>query len=122
MIGERTLSIVTAVILVAAAVLAQPFRTVGDVPELTENSMADVYRDTYGWPATPPASLPDWLVALLYERLGKPSVNYSGGYIKWPISRTGATFRILAVVPAYEDELADSPELRRFEKSCGSPV
>jgi len=112
MMGQKTLLTVVVMVLISAAVLVLPSPGVADAPELTENSMADVYRDTYGWPAAPPASLPDWLVALLYERLGKPSVNYSGGYIKWPKTRTDATFRLLTIVPAIEDELAESPELR----------
>jgi len=97
---------------IAAAVIVLPFVAVSDAPELTENSMADVYRDTYGWPTTPPAPLPAWLEELLYERFGKPYLDYSSSWLKWPLTRTDATFRILTIIAAYEDELAESPELR----------
>ena len=102
-------------LLIVAVSLALPSQGISQAPKLTEGSMADVYRDKYGWPEPDREGLPDWLVEFLWEqlpeRLSYPQYDYAHGTCQFPKTKNDAIFTILSGIPNIKDDLAQDPEM-----------
>lgn len=102
------------ILLIVALSLALPSQGISQAPKLTEGSMADVYRDKYGWPEPDTEGLPEWLVEFLWEQLPDQPywVRYGdhGGF-KAPKTKNDAIFTILSGIPNIKDDLAQDPEM-----------